>query len=89
MGAPFDMLIRWNSTYYMIENLLKQRQYLQAFYNVHYPYNTIGHQGWVIIESLYNILGDLENATTILSGIYPTSHLLLNQLYILAIKIEQ
>ncbi|KAJ9541171.1 hypothetical protein OSB04_027677 [Centaurea solstitialis] len=88
LGPAHDMPVRWNSTYYMLDNLVKQKQYIHAFYNIHYEKNTIGSQDWAIIEGLHDILNDFKNATTLLSGIYyPKSPLLLNQLYILSSKI--
>lgn len=90
LGPNHDMPVRWNSTYFMIENLVRQKQYIHAFYQAHYPRNSIGVFDWNVIEGLHDILGDFKNATTLLSGIYyPTSPLLLNQLFILANKISQ
>ena len=52
----------------MFENLIKQKQYISVFYNIHYPDNDITNYDWQVIEGLYDILGDFKNATTWLSG---------------------
>lgn len=70
----------------MIENLIKQKSYLQAFYYIHYTCNTVTFD-WAVLEELYDILGDFKNATTLLSGVYyPTNPLLLNQLFIWQVR---
>lgn len=73
----------------MIENLLAHKNYIHAFYNVHYENNSIGDFDRAVLNGLYDIFGDFKNATTWLSGVYySTSPLVLNQLFILACKIS-
>ncbi|KAJ9553532.1 hypothetical protein OSB04_017577 [Centaurea solstitialis] len=88
LSGAYDMPVRWNSTWKMLDNLIRQRQYIQPFYNQKFPGNNITDYEWMMIEGFHDLLTDFKTATKLLSGVYyPTSPLVLNQLYILSSKI--
>jgi hypothetical protein len=72
---------------------LRQKETLQVFHDMLSdkgkvePFST---ENWVIIEQLTEFLKVFKEATTLLSGIYyPTSHLVLNQLFLMTEKINE
>lgn len=93
LGPNLDCPTRWNSTWMMMHTALRQRDTLQAFHKnlkdrglvaSEYP-----NESWEIIAKLTDLLGVFKNATTYLSGVYyPTSPLVLNQIFMLASKLN-
>jgi hypothetical protein len=92
-GPNLDCPTRWNSTWNMMHVALKHKETLQLFHDnladKHKVPNKFDDFSWSIIEKLTDLLGVFKNATTYLSGVYyPTSPLVLNQIYYLANKIS-
>ena len=81
-----DMSIRWNSTYIMIRDLIRDKQMFTTFVNAN-SHGTIFlcDADWDIANMVMQFLEVLYDATNILSGVYyPTTPLLVHQIYFLA-----
>src|SRR3990170_6967177 len=84
---------RWNSTYKMFLCGLRQKDILQVFHDMLVSKGKVEQfstENWVIIEQITDFLKVFKEATTLLSGIYyPTSHLVLNQIFMMCEKINE
>ena len=85
LSPNLDCDTRWNSTYIMFLSAIRQKVTLQYFHDqlsqkgYVVPFNV---EHWDTIERLTRLLEVFYNATKKLSGVYyPTSHLVLEQLY--------
>ena len=92
LGPCFDNNTRWNSTCMMFENILRQRATLQAFnqrlINRNVSTIILTDQDWDRLNELTMFLQVFKEATTILSGVYyPTSPLVLKQIYAMTEKL--
>ena len=93
-GANLDCPTRWNSTWNMMHTAIKHKETLKLFHDRLHDQNKVpskfSYLSWSIIEKLTDLLGVFKNATTFLSGVYyPTSNLVLNQIYLLATKLNE
>ncbi|KAK1419827.1 hypothetical protein QVD17_29191 [Tagetes erecta] len=93
LGPNWDVPNRWNSTWGMFNSALRQRDTLHVFHNhlvergraIPYPV-----EGWECIKDVTEFLKVFKDATTFLSGVYyPTSPLVLNQLFLMANKLNE
>lgn len=93
LGPCYDNNTRWNSTCMMFENILRQRETLNAFNEQLVSRNksvSIDDQDWDRLSDLTIFLQVFKEATTILSGVYyPTTSLVLNQLYTMTEKLDE
>lgn len=69
-----DVRTRWNSTFYMLERLLKLKIPLSATIRLlDSPPNNLNSNEWLLVEDAVLLLKPFENITSILSGeAYPT-----------------
>ncbi|KAJ9545745.1 LOW QUALITY PROTEIN: hypothetical protein OSB04_025452 [Centaurea solstitialis] len=74
----------------MLHRKFSRGKGMHTTYRKHYKHRglkALGHFDWTIFDGLYDILRDFKNVTTWLSNVYyPTSPLLLNELYIFSCK---
>ena len=93
LGPCYDNNTRWNSTCMMFENILRQRDTLNAFNETLVNRNksvSISDQDWDQLNALTNFLQVFKFATTVLSGVYyPTSPLVLKKIYVMTEKLDQ
>lgn len=94
LGASLDCPTRWNSTWLMFDNALRQRETLQVYHNnmvsKGFASQEFTNEQWDIILKVRDYLELFKEATILLSGVYyPTSPLVLNQIYILSQKIGE
>ncbi|PWA81589.1 squalene synthase [Artemisia annua] len=93
-GLP-DVPTRWNSTYNMFVCGLRQKLTLQHFHDelcrkARHRDNLVPFsvENWGLIQKITDLLKVFKTATTMLSGVYyPTSHSVLNQIYVLCRKL--
>jgi len=93
LGPNLDCPTRWNSTWMMMHSALRQKETLQMFHDGLADRKKVpskfSDEKWNIIAKLTDLLEVFKTATTLLSGIYyPTSPLVLNQVYLMAQKIQ-
>jgi hypothetical protein len=74
------MPVRWNSTYLMLNSLIRDKVPFTAFINQHCPYKDqtggdyLSADTWHIAESMVQFLETFYDSTVALSGVYyPTS----------------
>lgn len=58
-----DVKMRWNSTYYMTESLLEQKQALSAYSADHHLPTMLTANQWVLLEKTISCLGQFEEFT--------------------------
>ena len=85
---------RWNSTHKMWQNALRQKDTLKHFHDRLYNKGKVtkkfSDMGWATIQKMVELLQVFKDATTLVSGVYyPTSHLVLNQLWIICEKLGE
>jgi len=93
LGPNWDVPTRWNSTWKMFDSALQQRLTLELFHENLVEKGkaavTFPDFGWGCIEKLTELLEVFKTSTTILSGVYyPTSSLVLKQLYLMCSKLN-
>lgn len=93
LGPNWDVPTRWNSTWKMFDSAIQQRATLELFHDglvtKGLAKNEFPTLGWDSIVRLNELLEVFKSATTILSGVYyPTSSLVLKNLYFMCGKIN-
>ncbi|XP_053571558.1 uncharacterized protein LOC128661312 [Bombina bombina] len=68
LGQPIkrlqqDVQTRWNSTFYMLQSLIEQKQALGVYVSEHELPATITANQWNLMEKMLNILGPFEELT--------------------------
>ncbi|XP_076917325.1 zinc finger BED domain-containing protein RICESLEEPER 2-like [Bidens hawaiensis] len=93
LGPYFDVPTRWNSTWFMPDNGLRQRPTLELFHDnlaKKRKVRAFSVRGWEMISKLSELLKSFKTATTYLSGVYyPTSPLVLHQIWLVCVKINE
>ena len=94
LGPNLDCPTRWNSTWMMMHSAIRQRETLQAFHNRLYERGLVEssypNSKWEIVAKITDLLEVYKKATTYLSGVYyPTSNLVLNQVFLMATKLNE
>ena len=95
LSPNWDVPTRWNSTYDMFVSALRQKNTLQHFHDELCARQRRGEnmvpfsvENWSLIQKITDLLKVFKTATTMLSGVYyPTSHSVLNQLYVMCRKL--
>jgi hypothetical protein len=89
----WDMPVRWNSTYNMFMCGLRQRDTLYVFHDQLVQKGlatSFSSDYWEVIQKITELLKVFKTATTLLSGVYyPTSHLVLNQIFLMSSKLSE
>ena len=87
----WDCDTRWSSTCMMFESLTRQRIALQLFYDtISKGKNPVSDYDWDLMEEFVEMLKVFKQSTTFLSGVYyPTSPLLLNELWLMSAQLER
>ena len=92
LGPNWDVPTRWNSTCNMFESALRQKDTLKMYHDHLTERNRVTpypESSWHTIKIVSEMLSVFKNATTYLSGVYyPTSCLVLNQLYLMCDKLN-
>jgi hypothetical protein len=87
LGPNWDVPTRWNSTCNMFESGLRQKDTLKLFHDVLADNNRVvayPESSWGSLKLVTQLLHIFKTATTLLSGTYyPTSCLVLNQIYLM------
>lgn len=95
LSPNWDVPTRWNSTYNMFVCGLRQKHTLQHFHDDLCARQRRGEnmvpfsvENWSLIQKITELLKVFKAATTLLSGVYyPTSHSVLNQIYLMCKKL--
>ena len=87
LGPCWDITTRWNSTWKMFDNAIRQRPTLQIFHEElqnNRKARRFTPANWEGIELIASLLKTFKESTTVLSGVYyPTSCLVIPQLFIM------
>ena len=93
LGPNWDVPTRWNSTCNMFECALRQKDTLKMFHDHLAERNRVmayPESSWHTIKLVSEMLGVFKKATTLISGVYyPTSCLVLNQIFLMCAKISE
>jgi len=85
-----DMPVRWNSTYDMLKQVIPDKGNLTLFVNSTYGTVVLTENDWHVAQVLFDFFEILSESTNALSGIYyPTSHLMVHQLLLIAGHLKQ
>lgn len=63
-----DVSTRWNSTYYMLERLLEQKNALALFVSEYGGFQILSSAQWTIVENVLHLLKPFEEVTKIMSS---------------------
>lgn len=92
LGPNWETPTRWNSTCNMMECGLRQKDTLKMFHDLLSERNRVTpypESSWETLKLVTEMLHVFKTATTLLSGIYyPTSCLVLNQIFLMSSKIN-
>uniref|UniRef100_A0ACD5UJM8 Uncharacterized protein n=1 Tax=Avena sativa TaxID=4498 RepID=A0ACD5UJM8_AVESA len=93
-GLHLDMPVRWNSTYLMLQLVIRDKTQFSAFVNAHFPqedgYHLLGDDTWHIAESIYKFLATFNESTITLSGVYyPTYHMIVHHILEIAQHLKE
>lgn len=93
-GYHLDMPVRWNSTYLMLQLVLRDKIQFSAFVNQHFPqedgYVLLGDDTWHVVESIVQFLQTFYDSTVSLSGVYyPTSHMIVHHILEIAQHLKE
>jgi hypothetical protein len=91
-----DMPVRWNSTYLMLNSLIRDKVPFAAFINQHCPYKDqsggdyLSADTWHIAESMVQFLETFYDSTVALSGVYyPTSLMIVHNILEIAQHLKE
>jgi len=93
-GLHLDMPVRWNSTYLMLQLVLRDQVQFSAFVNANFHQNDgeplLVEATWHVAESIFKFLATFYESTVTLSGVYyPTSHLIVHHILEIAQHLKE
>ena len=76
-----DMMVRWNSTYLMVNHFLPYMSVFSVFINTHYGSPLLNGQHWYVAEKVLEFHAFFRDAIVVLYSVYfPISSLILHHI---------